>query len=295
MISYVASALLAVTAFGAGGATPYDYKQNGADWGDLEGYGLCKTGKEQSPIDLNVDVDVSDTMKIVGYNYENYVASAPYTSKNRAWTNNYLGSNRAELETTLDDGTVKSWEPLQFHFHAPSEHSVDGKLYDAEVHVVHYVKGTNGVDADGNSTMELGSVVGVFFDREAGGNEENPFLTSFFNSVDNIGENGQGKIELVNFLQSVDMSQYWNYPGSLTTPPCTEGILWNVMKNVQPISDAQLERFTKYLADDADFAEGKGNNRVVQNWNDRMVCYSGASSLLSAGAAILAVAAAFSF
>jgi len=109
MISYVASALLAVTAFGAGGKSAYDYKQNGADWGDIEGYSLCKTGKEQSPIDLNVDVDVSDTMKIVGYNYEDYIASAPYTSSNRAWTNNYLGSPRAELETTLDDGTVKSW------------------------------------------------------------------------------------------------------------------------------------------------------------------------------------------
>jgi len=143
--------------------------------------------------------------------------------------------------------------------------------------------------------MELGSVVGIFFDRQAGGNRENPFLTSFFNSVDNIGENGQDKIDLVQFLQSVDMSQYWNYPGSLTTPPCTEGVLWSVMKNVQPISDAQLKRFSKYLADDKDFADGKGNNRVVQNWNDRMVCYSGASGLLSAGAAVLAVAAAFSF
>ncbi len=237
MISYVASALLAVTAFGAGGSTPYDYKQNGADWGDLEGYELCKTGKEQSPIDLNLDVDVSDTMKIVGYNYEDYVASASYSSTNRAWTNNYLGSTRAELETTLDDGTKKSWTPLQFHFHAPSEHSVEGYLYDLEVHIVHYVQGTE-------AAMELGSVVGVFFDREKGGNEENPFLKSFFDSHDNIGENGQGKIELVEFLQSVDMAQYWNYPGSLTTPPCTEGILWNVMRNVQPISDDQLERFT---------------------------------------------------
>ena len=91
------------------------------------------------------------------------------------------------------------------------------------------------------------------------------------------------------------MAQYWNYPGSLTTPPCTEGVLWNVMRNVQPISDAQLKKFTKYLADDEDFAAGKGNNRVVQPANDRMICYSGASSIVSAGAAILATVAAFSF
>ena len=91
------------------------------------------------------------------------------------------------------------------------------------------------------------------------------------------------------------MGQYWNYPGSLTTPPCTEGILWNVMKNVQPINDAQLEMFTQYLAKDEDFAEGKGNNRVVQPWNDRMVCYSGASGLFAAGAAMLATLAAVSF
>ena len=200
MISYVASALLAVTAFGAGGKVAFDYKQNGADWGDLEGYGLCKTGKEQSPIDITDDSKDSDTMEIVGYNYGDFKASAPYSPTNFAWTNNITGNDNTWLETTLDDETVKSWEPLQFHFHAPSEHSLDGKLMDAEVHFVHYVKGTNGVDTDGKSTMELGSVIGVFFDRVAGGNEENPFLTSFFDSIDKIGEDDQPKVALSAFL-----------------------------------------------------------------------------------------------
>ena len=61
----------------------------------------------------------------------------------------------------------------------------------------------------------------------------------------------------------MDFKRYWSYDGSFTTPPCAEGIKWSIIKSVQPISDNQLKRFKIMLADDQDFADGKGNNRAT--------------------------------
>jgi len=70
-------------------------------------------------------------------------------------------------------------------------------------------------------------------------------------------------VNLASFLKTVDFTSYYSYDGSLTTPPCTEGIKWNVIQDVQPISAAQLAQFTKLWADDASFAAGNGNNRAT--------------------------------
>ena len=77
------------------------------------------------------------------------------------WTHGSLDLVRA------DEGE-KILTALQFHFHAPSEHSVNGKLYDFEMHIVHLFP-------DGS----LGGVLGFFFDRKAGGDWDNDFLSSF--------------------------------------------------------------------------------------------------------------------
>jgi carbonic anhydrase len=107
----------------------------------------------------------------------------------------------------------------------------------------------------------LGGVIGVFFDREAGGDYNNAFLDAVWNqgglSADPV------KIPVASFLYGVDMTHYWNYDGSLTTPPCTEGIKWTIIKDVQPISSTQLEWFTALWAGDTQFAGGLGNFRAV--------------------------------
>lgn len=85
-----------------------------------------------------------------------------------------------------------------------------------------------------------------------------------------------GRIMLKEFLQSVDFSIYWNYDGSLTVPPCQEDIKWTVIKDVQSISPKQLARITSHLANNFQFAGGRGNNREVRPLGDRKLYYSNA-------------------
>ena len=84
---------------------------------------------------------------------------------------------------------------------------------------------------------------------------------------------GLGEVPLASFLAEVDMRKFWSYEGSLTRPPCTEGIKWHVIEEVQKISEKQLEEFTKYYSDNMSFANGNGNNRAIQELNDRTLYY----------------------
>ena len=115
---------------------------------------------------------------------------------------------------------------MQIRLHAPSEHKVDGKQYDMEMHIVHHYKGTD---------SHLGAMIAIFFDTS--GTNVNPyFIDSIFKVVDMEGPNAAGQILMADFLKKVDFSEYWSYEGSLTTPPCEEGIKWTVISDVQYIS-----------------------------------------------------------
>lgn len=86
-------------------------------------------------------------------------------------------------------------------------------------------------------------------------------------------------INVSDFLKEQNFLEYYTYEGSFTTPPCTEGVKWVVLKDVQPISEAQLSVFTNRWANNQNFANGNGNNREVQPLNDRILFFSGAANL----------------
>lgn len=81
-------------------------------------------------------------MEVIGYNYFDIFQTVDWSSKDSMTLTNFPEPRRndAELQLTFADGSKSYYEPLQFHWHAPSEHTVNGKQYDLEVHFVHNVK-----------------------------------------------------------------------------------------------------------------------------------------------------------
>jgi len=130
--------------------------------------------------------------------------------------------------------TSFDFKPMQFHFHSPSEHTVEGEHKQAELHIVHK-----------NSAGKYG-VLGILFDKEAG-TDENLFLKSVINAFktgEDKDDQADDQIDLRKLLtSSLDLQNYWTYDGSFTTPPCTEDVVWTVIKQVQSISPAQLAEF----------------------------------------------------
>lgn len=115
------------------------------------------------------------------------------------------------MTLTFDSGMKSDFKPKNLHFHAPSEHTVDGHNYDLEIHMVHLYP-------DGS----LGGVVGIFFDRQAGGNYSNFFLeqiTKVYQTPNTTSLDSQ--VFVRSFLNEIDTSAFYSYSGSLTTPPCT--------------------------------------------------------------------------
>ena len=123
---------------------------------------------------------------------------------------------------------------------------------DLELHIVH-------VDSTGTPAAVIGFLFRVSNDADAYNAALDQILPRGVNSTDAIGE-----LNLGGFLDKVDLSEFYNYDGSFTTPPCTEGINWFVVKDVQKISQAQLTSFTRLWAGNLTFSAGKGTNRVVQ-------------------------------
>jgi carbonic anhydrase len=139
-------------------------------------------------------------------------------------------------------------ELKQFHFHSPSENLIKGRQFPIEAPLVH-------ADKDGNL-----AVVAVMFEEGA----MNPLLTRLWQTMPaKAGE----KIALAAGLNVTQMlpsdRDYYRYNGSLTTPPCTDGVWWLVLKRPATVSKEQIQQFTKTL--------GFANNRPVQPVNARPV------------------------
>ena len=180
--------------------------------------------------------------------------------------------------TKLEDGTSTEWKPQQLHFHSPSEHTVNGKYYDAEMHLVH---------ATLIDEKPAYAVLGIFFDKVEGGANENLFLKTVFDSFDDldllVNDEAKRQADQRKIMNSsLDLGNYWTYQGSFTTPPCSEGVTWTVLSQVQSISPTQLKRFQDALEPAALYTNSanvgndksintKGNNREIQELNDRVI------------------------
>lgn len=147
---------------------------------------------------------------------------------------------------------------------------------DFELHIVH---AKNDYTAGGDDPLSHG-VLGFFFDRELGGDATNPFLEAIANNLpanDFATSYGSGNkvkasgvdVWLKGWLDSIDFDKFWSYPGSLTTPGCNEIVEWTVVDDIQPISEAQLNKFKALFRTDG----VESTSRVTQPLNDRTLYY----------------------
>jgi carbonic anhydrase len=215
-----------------------------AKWGTLAGNATCSAGKQQTPVNLSAGVARPQDVPNLVFGYK--PSSLSMTNNGHTVQMTYdAGSSLSRV------GGKDTWTLAQFHFHAPSEHTVDGTSYPLEMHLVH-------LDAAGKPAV----VVGVFI---RAGKENAALAQAFQNLPAKEGDKmaRPGDTIAAGALLPADKT-FFTYAGSLTTPPCTEGITWFVLKTPIEMSPAQIAAY-KTL-------EHLGHtNRPIQSLGGRVV------------------------
>ena len=203
-------------------AIPWSYTGEGAPdrWGQLQPeFRQCAIGTRQSPIDLR------DTIKVdqekIQFDYKPSSFS--------------VVDNGHTIQVNVAPGSSiqimgRRYELVQFHFHRPSEERINGRQYDMSVHLVHQ-------DAEGRL-----ATIAVLLER----GQDQPLVQTVWNYLPL--ERGDAyeapvPIDLNNLLPKE--RGYFSYMGSMTTPPCSEGVLWLVLRQPVPVSSQQISVFSR--------------------------------------------------
>lgn len=226
-------------AHGTGHAAHWSYDGEGgpASWGSMKPeFAACSSGKRQSPIDIRDGIKVQ--LDPVQFEYK--PSSFRVVDSGHTIQVNVAAGNAIEV-------MGRRFELLQFHFHRPSEERIDGRQFDMVAHLVHK-------DLEGRL-----AVIAVLLDRGSA----QPLVQTIWNNLplekgDEVA--ARGTIDL-NALLPPERS-YFTYMGSLTTPPCSEGVLWMVMKQPVPISPDQIAIFSRLYP---------MNARPIQSASGRLV------------------------
>ena len=175
--------------------------------------------------------------------------------------------------------TIMNVSPVQFHFHTNSEHTIGGRYSVLESHLVTNVTAAN---TSCPESKPCTAVYGVLYDYSSNGVTGSAFLEPIFANIPDPMGTTTAKTSLgSNFTLNLtdyfpdDHSQYIQYQGSFTTPPCTEGVLWTVYPETRPISFNEMlqlsEAFTSAIRED--IIPTRNNNRFPQQINNRTIWY----------------------
>jgi carbonic anhydrase len=228
-------------------AWSYGGQSGPAYWGGLDAeFSACAAGRKQSPIDLPSAAGASPLSSVA--------LECRATPGQLVHTGHTVQVSCPGGNTLAIDG--KAYELAQFHFHTPSEHLLTGQAFGLELHAVHRA-------ADGAL-----AVLGVLFRT----GEENPFLARYLKQLPHRVDDVPIDLAAVDLGQALPAARsYFTYEGSLTTPPCSEGVRWLVMQTPVGLSAAQEDAFSSAMG---------GNARPVQPLNGRAV---GAGELAQGG------------
>lgn len=220
----------------------WDYygKTGPLGWGRLDpAYRLCSQGKEQSPIDIH-GAKLNKALQPIEFHY----MSASVELEN---TGNTVRVNVKPGSYIIADGV--RYDLQQFHFHHPGEEAVNGKLTDMDVHLVHK-------SADGKI-----AVVAVRLSEERG--DPNATLATLWQHLPVEAGKTDKVPDMINPGGVLPGDRgYWTYMGSLTAPPCTEGVRWFILEQPVSISRTQLQAFGRLY---------KINSRPLQDRNGRKI------------------------
>ncbi len=212
--------------FAQGSHWGYEGKTGPGSWGDVAG--ACVAGKGQSPIDIARTGEAAAKPK-----------SLPPLTFRWKESKGEVINNSHTIQISVARGSEillgrERYELMQFHFHVPSEHRFDGRAAPMEVHFVH--RGSNG------KQLVVGMMIQVVGKNEA--------LAPIFTSLP--------RTPSVKRAVSIDLAKippanhaYFAYQGSLTTPPCSEGVRWVLLKDSISISSGQYKLFKNMFRNNA--------------------------------------------
>ena len=259
-------AVLAATAL-AEGATDWNHDPASAigpqHWGAVDpAFAQCGTGLSQSPVDIATTVSGKQPALQFRYHDEELVVE----------------NTGHVIEVPLpagSDNTLRIGHSVytleQYHFHAPSEHTLNGRHYDLEVHLVHH-----------NSAGET-AVVAVFMNV---GHKPNELVDEVFQNAP-VAAGGETDVGVESNAEEllpenrtrrdsghggkVVIRRYYSYSGSLTTPPCTEPVRWFVLKDPVNASSFSVDEMHRLVSLFPSYGGYRNNNRPVQPLNGRQI------------------------
>lgn len=228
------------------------------NWGSLSyKYSECSEGREQSPIDIDTDaVDSSGDASRLSFAYRDEAVrtintglfvKVKYEEDNGSTVDNSSTADKSSI--AIDE---REYRLIEIHPHTPGEHTVDSQSFPMEMHLVH------------RGAQSQLAVVGILFRL----GEANPAVQQFIDSVPIHPGEDYFPSETFSAMDMLPAeSSYYGYRGSLTTPPCTEGVRWLVMSEIQEVSQEQVEQISELTG-------GIENNRPVQPLGDRTLTLS---------------------
>jgi carbonic anhydrase len=268
MLRWIGAAALVVAA-GSSGAQNWNHVPSGDpigtdNWGAIafkfatcgakvNGGPFVEVGKKQSPVNIVTGDTVTAALPPLRFNYartpaivENtgHVVEVPYEAGGRL----KIGSD-----------TQDAFDLLQFHFHSPSEHTINGQLADAEVHLVH----RNNL----NDLAVVGVLIKVGYGKQINATADRVLRAEF--------THGHHEVDLGGLIDAEKLlpvhKGYFHYSGSLTTPPCSEGVRWFVMKEPIFVSGEAITNLRNTISHFPNYNHFNQNNRPVMPLNGRAV------------------------
>ena len=209
-------------------------------WAELSSkYAACGIGLNQSPVDITDPVTADlDALKFDYRGSATSIVNNGHTIQINVAPGSWL---------TIGD---EKFQLIQFHFHSPSEHRINGKLFPLAAHLVHQ-----------NEAGAL-AVVGVLY--RAGAPNKNLQRFGDIAPVE-VNQPVATDMDLTELGLFEDHESYYRYNGSLTTPPCTEGVRWFVLKAVGHVALAQVENFVELIGEDARGPQSVNARIILEN------------------------------